>query len=132
MRKELTTDAAIKQILDDLQELKLTQFLGGDSWLFYRNHSDAATDLHVSMPVANSVKVYRIAFVPDDPSILCAAQLFLAENWNFGFREQLIPVQGADFSWDLRLSENEANFVYDMKVQIKSTQQGTFTVSQIA
>lgn len=132
MRKLPSFDQEVNQVLDDVEQLKQAQFIGGDSWIFYRNQSANPVDLHISIPTSGNVKVYRIEFVPDNPELECAATLFMAESSVISYREQIVPTQGARHSWDIRYTALANNFLYDAKVQIKSTQQGTFTITQIA
>jgi len=122
----------VRQLLIDLEEIKKAQLLGGDSWIFYRMITGDSSDFSMSGMNIGDVKVFRLTFIPDDPTVTTIADFLLIGTSSLAFRQQIVPVQNADHSWDLRYTANANGFSRSEIVQIMSTQTGTMSVVQVA
>jgi hypothetical protein len=121
----------INELQDKLQELKNRQFIGGDSWEFFRIVTGKSADISVTLAAA-AVAVFRISYVPDNPAKLCAVNYRLLETFDIGFRLQPIPTSGANNSWDLRYTGSGPGTThYSAQIIMESTQHGSILVQRL-
>lgn len=123
--------ARVNNLSDGTETIKNRQFIGGDSWIFYKVITNQTADMSFAL-APGAITVYRISYLPDVADQLCAVNYRLIERFDVGYRLQPIPTPGINNSWDLRYTGSGPGTTnYSATIMMESNQHGSIQVSKL-
>ena len=131
MREENNLDSELKSIFSDIEEIKTTQPLAGDGWIFYRITTGVYPDLYFPGTTVGTYR-YKITFTPtpgSDPDKLSAARFrYIWEAPPLTSMDQIraMRVSGEDNAWYF-VCVNPGGGPHYITFMVLSTQDGTLT-----
>ena len=134
MREEHDILWELRQLQDEVQQIKLAQSLAGDGWIVYRSATVNTWDINTTL-FYSEIRRWKITFTPDEDKLAVASLLFGENNSGANFSRYVVPVYNSLSEWyfvarlDFTIADDDT--LFRIKFVVNSTVSGTLSVVEV-